>query len=512
MRAATLRGRVWTLLVLLLVVVVAAGVLIGQATATLQSATEQLDQQLRPAASAAQAMLAALVDEETGVRGYVITGDDAYLTPYRDGQAAEQRALGRLLMVLPKGFGARQQARDLSEAAERWRTSYADVEIATRQKIGLEATAALVAAGRNKAAFDDLRDRGARLQDRIDEMAAAASDRQTASLQNLRQTQYATLAALVLFTVVAAELLRRWVLTPVRTLDTEVNRVAAGRPGAVVTPHGPRELARLGVNVEGMRRRLVEEVEGARAAEEGLLQRGPVVVGLRSALAPFQQRLPSAVRVAGTIRPAEGVLAGDWFDAVVLSPTQVAIAVVDVSGHGPLAGLLAVRLKETLTAALRAGLDPAAALGLAAEAVGDEERFATGVVAVVDVRDATLTWANGGHPPALLLPRTGPVCGPVTELGPTGPLLACGLGGKWQSQRVPIDANQVLLAFTDGVVEARAADGSELGVDGVVAGLARLGHRPAQTCVEACHALVAAHAVDQRRDDVTVVALELTGQ
>lgn len=146
----------------------------------------------------------------------------------------------------------------------------------------------------------------------------------------------------------------------------------------------------------------------------------------------------TGVEVAARMDPAEGVLAGDWYDTVEVTQNRLALVLGDVAGQGPASAVFALRLKASLAAALRAGLTPAQALGVTAADLGDiaPELFATALVAVIDTATGTLTYANAGHPAALILTsEAGRHSGPGggrgagaglsrVELAPTGPLLS----------------------------------------------------------------------------------------
>ncbi|WP_311984702.1 SpoIIE family protein phosphatase [Parafrankia sp. CH37] len=63
------------------------------------------------------------------------------------------------------------------------------------------------------------------------------------------------------------------------------------------------------------------------------------------------------------------------------------MVVGDVSGHGAVAGVFALRLKQLLDAALARGADPGPAIEWVVNSLGEtDEMFATAIVAVVDPR------------------------------------------------------------------------------------------------------------------------------
>ena len=204
---------------------------------------------------------------------------------------------------------------------------------------------------------------------------------------------------------------------------------------------------------------------------------------------------------------AEGVLAGDWWEAVQRPDGGTAVVVADVSGHGAEAGLVALRFKQRITALLDTDLDVATSFRIAAiRHDEDVERFLSCLLVVVDPAAREVSWVNAGHPPALLVSKN--PGGPVVELDPTGPLISSVTDG-WEVATAPIGEQDMLLVCTDGVLEARNGVGAEFGSEGVldvVRGLRRWS--PEEAVAETTEA-VRQFAVDVRRDDVTCVAVAL---
>src|SRR5215469_13910066 len=103
--ATTTRRRRWRLslrrgLVVLvafsLLVLATAGVVLLVSLSNLTAARQRIVRHIDPAEVAARDLRAALTDQETGVRGYVITGKTDFLDPYSQGLNEEKDALGRL--------------------------------------------------------------------------------------------------------------------------------------------------------------------------------------------------------------------------------------------------------------------------------------------------------------------------------------------------------------------------------------------------------------------------------
>jgi HAMP domain-containing protein len=310
--------------------------------------------------------------------------------------------------------------------------------------------------------------------------------------------------------VVASILLRRWITHPVDVLSDSVRAVAAGRIDQPITVTGPPELAELGQDIEYMRQRILSELDTTRRAMEALAQGAPVVLALQSELTGgLDVSLPPGLAYAARKRPAEGVLAGDWYDVVSLDADRVAVVVVDIAGHGPAAGLFALRVKHLLVTALRLGMDPGAALGWVAEELADTgEEFATGLVAQIDASTGRCRYANAGHPPGLRL--SSEVSEGWEELPPTGPLLGP-LKGLWATADTTLGPGDMLVLYTDGLSGARNAEGDEFAGDNLINLIGLLGSRwgdPLDSVVDDVVARASEWSAGQLKDDLTLVVVQ----
>ncbi len=129
-----------------------------------------------------------LTDAETGQRGFVITGDDAYLEPYRTGSAAMPKLIEELRDLTADNPNQQRRiagAEPLIEAklAELRRT------IDTRRSAGFEATAKIVASGEGKRSMDDLR----RIIDEMDREERALLQQRAADVESASSGARSTL-------------------------------------------------------------------------------------------------------------------------------------------------------------------------------------------------------------------------------------------------------------------------------------------------------------------------------
>jgi serine phosphatase RsbU (regulator of sigma subunit) len=259
-----------------------------------------------------------------------------------------------------------------------------------------------------------------------------------------------------------------------------------------------------------MRRALIVAGDAAAASAAAIEQQSPLVSAIRGELAATPARDIPGLSIHGELHPAEGVLAGDWWDVVALPNDRAALLLVDVSGHGALAGLTALRLKTVMTVALRNGADPAGVLERAATELTDHDdgSFATAVVVLVDPSAGELSWANGGHPGPWVMRGGSP--DRRETLDQTGPLLAA-IGGSWATYSTGYGLGDVLLAWSDGFTEARSAE-AELTDEALADVVRECGNVAPEELVARLVAAVRQDHVEWHRDDVTVVAIASVGE
>jgi sigma-B regulation protein RsbU (phosphoserine phosphatase) len=500
----TLRARIWILLLTAAVLVLIAAVALRSGYNTVANTTNDVTGRLQPAAQGVSSLNTALAEMDSGVTAYALTGDVTDLSSYVEGTAradAEFLSLRTLLDGQPR---LSRLLRDTQDAYRIWKRQGTRPIIEATRSGDRIAARALVRTGTSRNLYNDVRTFTHALEDQIrirTEAAAAIQEEQFVRLSRIVNISIlGFFGLLMLFSL----LLLRGVLKPLRELQDQLVDVAQeGHHEEPIVPSGPPELRDVGQDAETMRRTLTREVDRARQADEGLAQQRPVVAAIRAELADSHSEPVTGIDFAGVQEPAEGVLAGDWWSAQVLYDGQLAITLTDVSGHGPEAGMEALRLKHVLELSLAQDADPALALTHATEGFRTASRFATCMIVVIEPQTGFLTWANAGHPPAWLITDS-----TTTELVRTGPLLSV-LGGTWTNQHTHLDIGALLLLWTDGLTESHDEQRQELGEDGLAALVADAVAQEETSDGIIAHLLAAARArsVDWRRDDVTCVAV-----
>lgn len=159
---------------------------------------------------------------------------------------------------------------------------------------------------------------------------------------------------------------------------------------------------------------------------------------------------------------------GDWYDIVRIDATTTGFVVGDVAGHDIRSAAIMGQIRHVLASQLRDDGRPAGALASTDRYFADlaENVMATAVVIVVDRATHTAHIALAGHPPPVLL--SGPS---VTFLRPQpGPPIGLGYGG-YADLTLSLQPDDVLIAYTDGVVETRDGNIADL-LDGFISRLA----------------------------------------
>ncbi|GHF63828.1 CHASE3 domain sensor protein [Amycolatopsis bartoniae] len=263
----TLRWRVYALVggLLFLLLVTAAATTASRLYDT--SVGNHVRGTLRPAQQAAAALSKDYVDMETGVRGFLLTGDDQFLAPFESGQADVSRREANLRQLL--AFDA--PSLRLLLAVDAARGDWLDASI-TPSIAAVRSGTSMPNALQGKQAFDVVRARLADLQAHIDELTAAGLQQSTSAQRTANSVTIGCAVFALLIGLVTVLLLRRSLDAPLRRLLTQVRWVADGDLERRVDADGPQEVAEVGRAVESMRVRIIGEVGRASEAADQVVR------------------------------------------------------------------------------------------------------------------------------------------------------------------------------------------------------------------------------------------------
>jgi signal transduction histidine kinase len=237
----------------------------------LGQARAELIDQLAPTALAANDVSIAMLDQETGLRGYVLSGDRTFLNPFRAGRRNTEAALRVLEGQLRFASVARfeREIRAIAASAREWERDYADRTVAElSSNPGGPRSVDQVQAGRQR--FDRFRAAVDRLDERLGPARADARRDLRASARIVRFWVIFTGVVVLVSLLVVARTLRRQMVHPLQRLAGRVREVARGDYDREVSSDGAAEVVELAEDVEAMRARIVAELDALQTAEADL--------------------------------------------------------------------------------------------------------------------------------------------------------------------------------------------------------------------------------------------------
>ena len=260
MRGIPLRSlRVWaTVSVLSLVAAtVAIAVVASVERSSVERTQKRIQSNLRPAQNAEAALLTAFVNQETGQRGFLLTGNDAFLDPYDAGRR-DAVTLQRQLVGLTEG-DARETAllQSAWNAGRAWQVQSAEPEIAARRAGTINAAQLQRFAATGKQLFDAFRAQMSGLMERTGTLVAGELAHLTDTQHDARIASDITLALALVVAALAITLFWYVFTRPIGQFLGEIQAVAGGDYTRPLQPRGPEEVRIVARAVDQMRDGLV---------------------------------------------------------------------------------------------------------------------------------------------------------------------------------------------------------------------------------------------------------------
>ena len=397
-----------------------------------------------------------VVDAETGLRGYVITGRALFLEPSHQAQRTYPGAAAALTRAAAADGAFPAQASALERTADAYMTGYLPqtITLATRDRA---AAGTYTVTLEGKQAVDLVRARAARL-----EQLVSARERARQSAARTDASHSTVEAILVLGLLTAATLLLGLFL------------------GYLV------------ISRERARQRSERTVEV-----------------LRQSLLPTALPAIPGCELAVRFRPAREaeLVGGDFYDAFAVSDGRWAIIVGDVCGKGAEAAAVTAMARWTLRSLASWSVGPDEALRFLNRAMLGEDldgRFITVAYLLLTVENGTaqVSLACAGHPPPILVPASGD----ARTLPSRGTLLGIWPDIRLQTTELALGPGDTILLYTDGVSDpgpgperrpTEALRDHEHGADAgqLADALERYATQPAEA----------------ERDDIAIVAVRFTG-
>ena len=209
--------------------------------------------------------------------------------------------------------------------------------------------------------------------------------------------------------------------------------------------------------------------------------------------------------VAVSWQPASGV-GGDCFDAIAFGPARVGLSIADVVGKGIPAALLMSNLQAAVRAFATNTTEPAELCQQVNRILCGhiaEGRFISFFYCIVDSDESTLTYANAGHYPPILIRADGS----VERLGTGGAVLGVFPDGAYEQGRVALRGGDRIVLYTDGITDVCNASDEEFG-DGRLVDLAVANRGCSAPALQARLAnAVDAYSDGRFQDDATLIVM-----
>lgn len=209
--------------------------------------------------------------------------------------------------------------------------------------------------------------------------------------------------------------------------------------------------------------------------------------------------------IQGISLPAE-VISGDLYDFARYDPDVIRVFVADATGHGVAAGLATMFIKSEYEAHKREARSPAGVLRAMNDQLtsryGSLELRFTALCIDVHLAEHRIRYSAAAHPGPLLCRGEA-----IEELPTGGTFIGIAPGAEFSERDVPFRPGDELVAFSDGLTDASAADGSLFGDERVRETVARARaekRSPAAVLVESLSQFVGEGR--PLTDDVTIVA------
>jgi len=205
----------------------------------------------------------------------------------------------------------------------------------------------------------------------------------------------------------------------------------------------------------------------------------------------------------------DAAVGGDLFDVRRLDANRGLIMIADMSGKGIEAAVNTAFVKYSIRTLALTRNDPAEILSqfnrIFLDTIRDPNLFVVAFVGVIDVSDASLTYASAGHSGAWL--RRGD---DVEQLAVTGPIVGLDASFSFENRTLRLLRGDLVVLATDGLTEARNVDGDILEDEAAIE-LLRASSRDPQACADDLVAAVRSRSGGAVMDDLALLVIAYDG-
>ncbi|MFB3904401.1 MAG: PP2C family protein-serine/threonine phosphatase [Acidobacteriota bacterium] len=316
-----------------------------------------------------------------------------------------------------------------------------------------------------------------------------------------------------LISLLIAVVIARSITRTIHTLDAATSAIQQGNFGYRIKTRSRDQLEAMAASFNKMAESIVSLMQQV-SEKQRLDKEIEIAREVQSKL--FPQKLPSIknFQLAAACLPARQV-SGDYYDFIPLGANAFDVVIGDISGKGISAALLMASLQSSIRTIISYQTLGANRQASVAKSVSDVNRqlyqqtspdkFATLVLSRFDAENLTVTYCNAGHNPPLVISDHS-----IRHLSKGGMVAGLFEDPEYDEETLQLHPDDMVVYFTDGIVEAENPKGEQYGEDR----LAELLIANAFLTADDLQALILDQlscwvAGGDQRDDMTVVVVKI---
>lgn len=314
-----------------------------------------------------------------------------------------------------------------------------------------------------------------------------------------------------LISLVAGVQLSRSITGAVHDLYAGTRRIQQGDFGYRIPVNGNDQLAELAASFNAMTANLGQLMVVAKEKER-LESELTIAREVQKQLFPKDVPYTKTLELKGVCSPAR-MVSGDYYDFMALSEESLAFAIGDVAGKGISAALLMATIQSTMRTQLGAtnGASPhllstaklVATLNRQLYANTSLEKYATFYFALYHEDTHSLTYTNAGHLSPILLRS-----GELQMLESTGTVVGAFPLARYEERTIALEHGDLLVAYTDGIVEPENAYGEMFGEDQLKEFVSKYAHADSSELIaRTMEAVMEWTGSSELQDDMTMVVV-----
>ncbi len=232
-----------------------------------------------------------------------------------------------------------------------------------------------------------------------------------------------------------------------------------------------------------------------------------LALNIQKSLLPQKSPAIAGYKIFSIWEPTR-VVSGDYYDFINLTNNNLGISLADVCGHGFPAALLMSNIQATSRIIASHNHSPQEVCNYLNKIMIDyvmPEKFTSFFYGILEAEKRKLTYSNAGHPPPIVLRKNEK----IDHLSCGGFLLGVDSNATYQQETVHLEKGDVILFYTDGIVETRNSLGKEFGENRLIDFCKKHKHLPENKFNKTILSTLNKFSNSNIDDDITLVVISV---